>query len=181
MWIRTKESRGVGGWRSIFSLLSIMCRIDRLLCASVREDAEAGGTDVHAGGILFKVACQQESYFHISDCELANYRLKMVIWAHGERIRQLCVSLLGSWTHYEQKYAFEVGGLYTPLRQPSCIMWHRISARREAWVWDWKRIMRSECGWILGHKFLTLSTSIIHTMKRIPFHSLLAEIFVTWQ
>lgn len=80
----------MGGWRSIFSLLSIMCRIDRLLCASVREDAEAGGTDVHAGGILFKVACQQESYFHISDCELANYRLKMVIWAHGERIRQLC-------------------------------------------------------------------------------------------
>lgn len=92
-----------------------MCRIDRLLCASVREDAEAGGTDVHAGGILFKVACQQESYFHISDCELANYRLKMVIWAHGERIRQLCVSLLGSWTHYEQKYAFEVGGVVHPV------------------------------------------------------------------
>lgn len=62
-----------------------MCRIDRLLCASVREDAEAGGTDVHAGGILFKVDCQQQSYFHTSDCELANYRLKTVIWAHGEK------------------------------------------------------------------------------------------------
>lgn len=92
-----------------------MSRIDRLLCASVREDAEAGCTDVHAGGILFKVACQQESYFHTSDCELANYRLKMVIWAHGERIRQLCVSSLGSWTHYEQKYAFKIGGLVHPV------------------------------------------------------------------
>lgn len=123
-----------------------MCRIDRLLCASVREDAEAGGTDVHAGGILFKVACQQQSYFHTSDCELANYRLKTVIWAHGEKNTPALCQLVRKLN--TQKYAFEVGGggLYTPLRQPSCIMWHRIWARGEARVWDWKRIMRSECG-----------------------------------